>query len=166
MYLSIDGPDPDNIFSYAETIHFGKIDSWGSLSMGGDFMNIMGKPLGAQNVDDINCKGSMYELSPETGGNTENYHPNSTIAIKVISPSRWQLSATAYISGHSSVDVGQLCFKEDSETEYIPFTTHPQVIKSGESGTYVLYYDLGIKVEFDDRPGSYSWQITYTLSSY
>ena len=165
LQLLIDGPDPDNEFTIAEVIDFGKIDAWGSMSVGGNFTGLTGKPLGASYFDDINCKGAIYEFSPQTGGNTEFSHPNSTIAIKIQSPTRCQLSVSAQISGDPSIEVGQLCFKEDSQTEYIPFTNNPQVIANGGPGTYCLYYDLALKIEFNDKPGIYSWQITYTLSS-
>ena len=163
--LLVDGPDPDNEYTIAEAINFGKIDPFGSMSIGGNFSGILGKPLGANDFDDMNCKGAIYEFSPQTGGNTEFYHPNSTLAIKIQSPSRWQLSVSAKISGNPSIEIGQLCFKEDSETEYIPFTDNPQVIASGQPGTFYLYYDLALKIEFDDKPGNYAWQITFILSS-
>lgn len=165
IQLLIDGPDPDNEYTITEAINFGKIDPWGSMSIGGNFSGIMGKPLGSNDFDDINCKGAIYEFSPQTGGNTEFYHPNSTIAIKIQSPSRWQLSVSAQIIGDPSIEIGQLCFKEDSETEYIPFTENPQIIASGQPGTFYLYYDLALKIEFDDKPGNYSWQIIFILNS-
>ncbi len=164
--LLIDGPDPDSEYTIAEAINFGKIDPWGSMSIGGNFSGLMGKPLGAPDFDDVNCKGAIYEFSPETGGNIEFDHPNSTLAIKIVSPTKWQLSVSAQVNGHPSISVDQLCFKEDSEIEYIPFTTTPQVIASGQPGIFYLYYDLALKLEFKDKPGNYSWQITYILSSF
>jgi|Deesub1362A_J573_1020465.scaffolds.fasta_scaffold00058_16 hypothetical protein len=163
--LLIDGPDPDNEYTITEAINFGKIDPWGSMSIGGNFSGLMGRPLGASSFDDVNCKGAIYEFSPQTGGNSEFYHPNSTIAIKIHSSTRWQLSVSAQIIGDPSIEVGQLWFKEDSETEYTPFTNNPQIIANGQPGTFYLYYDLALMIEFDDKPGNYSWQITFLLSS-
>ncbi len=147
-------------------IHFGKLSPIGYPIAGGDFSGRQARELSMYQADLQVNKSVTYEFTPASGGNSERSHPNATLAVRVVSPASWQLSVSAQVNGDPSVTVDQLSFKEDAQTAYIPFTLHPQPAGSGPAGTFLLFYDLALRVDSDDRPGSYSWSITYTLSAY
>jgi hypothetical protein len=167
LILVIDGPDPGNDYTSMEAIHLGEVDCWGSPSAGGDLVGIYGKPVGASSIYDKACRGVLYEFLSATGGNNEFSHPTSILAVYVVSSLKYELSVMAQVNGDASVAVDQLFYKEDSQTEYIPFTNHPQtLVSSGTPGASYFFYDFGLQVEFGDKPGHYFWNLTYTLTSY
>jgi hypothetical protein len=167
LTLLIDGPDQDNDYTSMETIHLGEVDCWGSPSVGGDLVGISGKPVGASSIYDMACRGVLYEFFSATGGNNEFSHPTSILAVEVVSSLKFELSVMAQVNGDASLGVDQLFYKEDSQTEYIPFTNNPQIlISNGLPGASYFFYDFGLQVDFEDKPGHYSWYLTYTLTSY
>lgn len=166
LQLSIDGPDLNNEYGTEELIRLGEFDHIGSLSYGGDIIGIRGKMLGNPEFFSKRFKGVLYELSPISGGNNEFIHPNAVLAIKVVSPHSWELIVSAMVRGDSSVTVDQLKFKQDDQSEYIPFTPSPHMVSRGGEGTYNLFYDLALMIERNDKPGTYVWQINYVLVTY
>lgn len=166
LNLTIDGPDQDNKYSLNEVIRFGNLDHLGFISFGGDFTGARSKYLGSIDFLDDDFKGVLYEFNPITGGNNEFSHPNATLAIKINSPTNWQLSVYAQVSGQPLVGVDQLLFKEDDQREYKPFTPSPQIVSRGNSGIHHKYYDLALRIDRNDNPGRYVWQITYVLVAY
>ena len=166
LNLTIDGSDQDNEYSSTEVVRFGDLDHLGFTGFGGDFPGSRAKYLGSTDFLEEGFKGVLYEFNPITGGNNEFSHPNSTLAIKINSPVNWQLSVYAQVSGHPSIGVDQLLFKEDDQREYIPLTPSPQIISRGSSGVFHKFFDLALRIDPKDKPGRYMWQITYVLVAY
>ena len=166
LQLAVDGPDMDNEYSLDESVQLGELDHLGTSQLGGDIQTVQSRPLGSPDFFSEDFKGVIYEFSPLTGGNNEFFHPNAALAVKISSPGPWQLTISAHVEGDPSVGVDQLMIKEDNQKQYTPFTPSPQVISRGTSGTYYLFYDLALRIDRDDRPGKYLWQITYMLINY
>ncbi len=166
LMLSLDGPDPDDTYGPLELIRFGQLDHLGSSISGGDFSGVRARRLGSQHLFDEKFEGVLYEFTPNTGGNNPLNHKNATIALKIESPGSWQLSVSAQAHGDPSMRVDQLLYKEDRQREYTPFTAVSQTITQGGSGIHHLFYDFALKVEPDDLPGNYSWQIIYVIIEY
>ncbi len=166
LHLSLDGPDMDDEYSLHETLHLGQVNHLGTIGPESDSMNTRSHALGSADFFRDEFKGVLYEFSAPTGSNTEHFHPNALLTVKVKSPAPWQLSVSAFLNGDSTMEVDQLMFKKDEEREYTPFLPSPQVISRGNSGTYHLFYDLALRIDRDDRPGRYVWQITYVLVAY
>ncbi len=166
LTLSLDGPDPDDRFGPFELIRFGQMDHLGTTSYGGDFAGARARKLGSLQLFDEKFQGVLYEFSPNTGGNNPLSHRNASIALKVESPGSWQLSVSVQRHGDPSLRVDQLLFKEDRQREYVPFTPAPQTIAQGGRGIHHLYYDFALRIEPDDMPGNYGWQIIYVIIEY
>jgi len=166
LHLSLDGPDIDREYSLNEPIRLGEIDHLGSISLDSDFIGVRTRFPGSSDFYSKEYKGVIYEFSPLTGGNNEFSHPNASLAIKIKSPGNWQLSVSARVDGHPTVGVDQLLFKQDDQREYTPFTPSPQVIARGDPGNYHIFYDLALRIDRDDKPGQYVWQITYDIITY
>lgn len=166
MQLTLDGPGMDSNYGLQKTIRLGTLNRLGSSTLAGDFPAKRSRLLGSDDISDDEFKGVLYEFSPLTGGNNEFSHPNSSLAVKVNSPGNWQLIVSARVVGDPSVVVDQLLFKQDEQREYTPFTPAPQVIARGGKGTYLLFYDLALRIDLDDKPGVYVLQITYDLVAY
>jgi hypothetical protein len=164
LSLSIDGSDSDNEYSLSEVIQLGSLDHLG-MNFGGDFPYVKGRTLGGETIFDQSFKGVMYEFTPLTGGNNKFIHPNSALSIRVESPGNWQLSVSALVSGHPSVSVDQLLYKEDKQREYTPLTPSFQVTSRDIAGIHHLFYDLALRLDENDKPGEYNWQITFILVS-
>lgn len=163
MQLTLDGPDMDSGFGLQKTIRLGTLNRLGASTLAGDFPAKRSRLLGSDDIGDDNFRGVLYEFSPLTGGNNEFSHPNSSLAVKVNSPVNWQLIVSARVVGDPSVVVDQLLFKQDEQREYTPFTPAPQVVARGSKGTYLLFFDLALRIDLDDKPGVYVVQITYDL---
>ncbi|MCU0285716.1 MAG: hypothetical protein MUF15_04885 [Acidobacteria bacterium] len=169
MQLTVDGPGLDSTFDSTTTIRLGSLgirDFGGYREIIGDFPGKRTRMLGSDEIASDNFKGLLYEFSPLSGGNNEFSHPNSSLAIKVNSPSNWQLVVSARVTGDPSVVIDQLLFKQDEQTEYIPFTPAPQVIARGNPGVYYLFYDIALRIDLEDKAGIYGLQITYDLVAY
>lgn len=166
MQLSLDGPGMDSNYGLNKTIRLGTLSQLGFSALAGDFPAKRSRLLGSDDISDDDFKGVLYEFSPLTGGNNEFSHPNSSLAVKVNSPVNWQLTVSARVNGDPSVVVDQLLFKQDEQREYTPFTPAPQVIARGSQGTYLLFFDLALRIDLDDKPGIYVLQITYDLVAY
>lgn len=166
LTLSLDGPDPDHRFGPFELIRFGQMDHLGTTISGGDFPGARARRLGSMNIFDESFQGALYEFSPNTGGNNPLSHRNASMAVKVESPGSWQLSVSAQKHGDPSVRTEQLMFKEDRQREYTPFTEVSQTISRGGGGIHYLYYDFAFRVEPNDEPGNYGWQIIYVIIEY
>jgi len=166
MQLSLDGPGMDSQYGLNKTIRHGTFSQLGFSALAGDFPAKRSRLLGSDDISDDAFKGVLYEFSPLTGGNNEFSHPNSSLAVKVNSPVNWQLSVSARVGGDPSVVVDQLLFKQDEQREYTPFTPAPQVVARGSAGAYLLFYDLALRIDPDDKPGVYVLQINYDLVAY
>lgn len=166
MQLSLDGPGMDGQYNLNQTIRLGTLSQLGLPTLAGDFPGKRIRPLGSDEINNDDFKGVLYEFSPLTGGNNEFSHPNSSLAIKVDSPTNWQLSVSARVTGDPSVVIDQLLFKQDEQRDYTPFTPAPRVIARGSQGTYHLFYDLALRIDLDDKPGAYAVQISYDLVAY
>ncbi|MCX6579708.1 MAG: hypothetical protein NT166_05935 [Candidatus Aminicenantes bacterium] len=166
MQLTLDGPDMDSGYGLQKTIRLGTLSQRGSSALAGDFPAKRSRLLGGDDISDDDFKGVLYEFSPLTGGNNEFTHPNSSLALKVNSPVNWQLIVSARVNGDPSVVVDQLLFKQDEQREYTPFTPAPQVIARGSAGAYLLFFDLALRIDSDDKPGVYVVQINYDLVAY
>lgn len=166
LSLSLDGPDPDDRYSAFELIRFGRMDHLGTTIYGSDFAGAQGRRLGSVNIFDDSYRGALYEFSPNTGGNNPLSHRNASLAVKVESPGSWQLAVSVQKHGHPSVRTDQLLFKEDRQWEYTPFSQASRTIARGGAGIHHLYYDLALRVEPDDEPGNYGWQIIYVIIEY
>jgi hypothetical protein len=166
LTLSLDGPDPDDRYGPFELIRFGQMDHLGTTIYGSDFAGAQGRRLGSMNIFDDSYQGALYEFSPNTGGNNPLTHRNASLAIKVESPGSWQLAVSVQKHGDPSVRTDQLLFKEDRQREYTPFSQASRTIARGGGGIHHLYYDLALRVEPDDEPGNYGWQIIYVIIEY
>lgn len=166
MQLFVDGPGMESQYNLNKTIRLGTLNHLGLPALAGDFPGKRIRLLGGDHISDDEFRGVLYEFTPLTGGNNEFSHPNSSLAIKVNSPTNWQLTISARVTGDPSVVVDQLLFKQDEQREYSPFTPAPQVIARGNPGVYLLFYDLALRIDLEDKPGVYSLQISCDLVAY
>lgn len=188
LYLRVDGTDAGNSlyaanYSTAETCNLGTLDAIGTAIAGGDAMvtgitglavNATGNTV-ANGVDDPSCVGSFYRILAATGGNDETAHANAALGVYARGSrvTTYNLAVAAAVTGNASVTVGQLKYKLDATANsdgyigYTDFTTSSQNLTSGAAGAirFLLFYDLGLLVEFDDAPGAYTWTLTYTLTT-
>jgi hypothetical protein len=160
-----------------KVINIGVVDAGGTAITGGDpFMNgVKGRPVNTKletpsdGFMDPHCVGAFYpfftkKTSKKETGDSSSLH----IFVRGSRVNSYTLSASATVTGQS-VEVGQLKWKDDGWDKkfYRDFSLNPGKISTGGPGPLrlSLYHDYGLLVEFDDKPGQYTWTIVYTLTT-
>jgi hypothetical protein len=175
----IDATDTGWDLAGNETIDIGNVDGRGTAISGaptgnpglngiaGIPVDAAGSPLPHPNNPD--CIGAFYPFFSADGGNSDYRHPNSAVAIFLLTFNQWRISTSArLLSSTPNVTVNQLKWKMDETPakgfqNYIDFTTSEHVVASGSGSWGFIYLDYGLLVEHEDEPGPNVWLITYTL---
>jgi len=171
-------------YTTAETCDFGTSDAAGGAITGGDALvtgltgipvDAAGLDLGAGGVYDPNCVGSFYSFFNTVGTPDRFNHDDTALGIYIRSSriSTYSLDVSAAVVGDATVTVGQLKWKDNATTggsgytDYTDFATSSTNITSGGAGALHLnlFHDYGLLVEFADATGSYTWTVTYTLTT-
>lgn len=169
-------------YTVAETCDFGTSDAAGGAITGGDALvtGLTGIPVNAAgtataDIYDPNCVGSFYNFFSAVGTPDRFNHDDSALGIYIRSSNiaTYSLDVSAAVAGDASVTVGQLKWKVNATTggsgytDYADFTAGSTNITSGGAGALHLnlFHDYGLLVEFADATGSYTWTVTYTLTT-
>ncbi|MCU0285714.1 MAG: hypothetical protein MUF15_04875 [Acidobacteria bacterium] len=182
----LDGTDagsslPGGNYSAAETCDFGVLDAGGGAITGGDALvtGQTGLPVDASGADlsggdgffDANCVGAFYQFFSAIGAPTRTNHDTAAIGIyaKGSHVTTYDLTVSAAVVGDASVTVGQLKWKSNAGAyaTYASFTAAPVSITSGGPShiDLMLYHDYGLVIEYADVIGSYTWTVTYTMTT-
>lgn len=182
----LDGTDaggslPGGNYTTAETCDLGTADAGGGAITGGDALvtGQTGLPVDASGADlsggdgfyDVNCVGAFYQFFSAAGAPTRTNHDTAALGIyaKGSHVTSYDLTVSASVAGDASVTVGQLKWKANSGAfaTYGSFTAGAVSITSGGPSAIdiMLYHDYGLLVEYADVIGSYTWTVTYTMTT-
>lgn len=182
----LDGSDaggslPGGDYSDTETCELGVLDAGGGAITGGDALvtGLTGLPVDAAGADlsggdgffDATCVGAFYEFFSILGAPTRLNHDTAALGIyaKGSHVNGYDLTVGASVAGDASVTVGQLKWKSNAGAyaTYTSFTAGPDTITSAGAGAVdvMLFHDYGLVVEYTDVIGSYTWTVTYTLTT-
>jgi hypothetical protein len=174
-------------YTTAETCDFGVSDAGGGAITGGDALvtgqtglpvDGAGLDLGAGGFFDPTCVGAFYRFFDAVGAPDRFNHDDAAVGIfaRGSRVTSYSLDVAAIVTpgtGDASVTVDQLKWKANATTggsgytDYTSFSGASTNITSGGAGAIQmeLYHDYGLLVEFADTPGTYTWTVTYTLTT-
>lgn len=182
----LDGTDaggslPGGNYTAAETCNLGTGDAGGGAITGGDALvtGQTGLPVDASGADlsggdgfyDANCVGAFYQFFSVVGVPSRTNHDTAALGIyaKGSHVTTYALTVSAAVVGDASVTVGQLKWKTNAGAygTYASLTAAPASITSGGPSAIdlMLYHDYGLVVEYADHVGSYTWTVTYTMTT-
>jgi hypothetical protein len=175
-------------YTSAETSDLGVGDAGGGAITGGDALvtGETGIPIDGTGSDltagdgfyDANCVGGFYRFFNASGATSLTAHDNAALGIYARGSrvTSYSLTTSAVVTpgtGDATVTVGQLKWKDDSTTggsgdaDYTDFAAGAANITSGAAGAFriSLFHDYGLLIEYADTPGTYTWTLTYTLTT-
>lgn len=175
-------------YSTAETSNLGLADAGGLAITGGDALvtGETGIPVDATGLDlsapngflDPNCVGAFYRFFNTVGTPNATNHDDAALGIFALGSrvSSYDLTTSAILTpgtGDATVTIDQLKWKDNATTggsgyaDYAAFSAAPVSVASGGAGAFYLliFNDYGLLVEFVDTSGTYTWTLTYTLTT-
>ena len=187
LILRLDGTDANgnltptatSAYTTAESMNLGDVDAVGTAIANGDALvnGLTGVPVDAalgtpaNGFEDATCVGALYQFFTATGADDETDHANTALGVYARGSrvTSYSLDVAASVNGDGSVTVGQLKWKNDSDAiaAFNDFSAVSANVTSGGAGAlrFLLFHDFGLVVEFTDTPATYTWTITYTLTT-
>ncbi len=187
LILRLDGTDANgnlvptatSAYTTAESMNLGDVDAVGTAIANGDALvnGLTGIPVTAalgtppNGFEDTTCVGGLYQFFTTTGADDESDHANTALGIYIRGSrvNTYSLDVAASVNGDGTVTVGQLKWKNDADAvaAFNDFSAVSANITSGGAVAprELLFHDFGLVVEFADTPATYTWTITYTLTT-